>query len=457
MDFFSVKTTQEVKNLMEGISPLDTETVALQEALGRVLAEDIICPEDIPPFHRSAMDGFAVRAKDTFGASEGQPVLLDVAGDIAMGEVPSLILPEGTAVRIATGGMLPEDADAVVMVEHTHTLDQATVEVLRPVAPRENVIQKGEDVRKGDCILTRGTRLRPQDLGALAVLGVSAPAVFRQPRVGILSTGDELVPVEVMPQGAEIRDTNRYTLGALAGRAGALPFYLGIARDDVHDLAEKIERGLTEGDMVVLSAGSSVGTRDLTIGAIEATPEADILMHGVAVSPGKPTILAKVGRKLIWGLPGQVVSAMVIFITLVVPSLQRMSGLRDWNRLAPVTLRARVTRNIPSAQGREDYVRGILSEEDGNLTATPVFGKSGSLSTMIKSNALIRIDMYSEGVQEGEIVEVWPFLMKSPSEPHHPHHMSPPATRGITRLSSTPHGRISAIVAPSTPILPQSI
>ncbi len=409
MDFFRVQTTQQVKEILRGFPLLEAEGVVLEDALGRVLAEDVTCPEDFPPFARSAMDGYALRARDTFGASEGGPALLEVWGEVKMGQRPSVSIRSGGAVRIATGGMLPEGADAVVMVEHTQLIDERTIEVFRAVAPGENVIQKGEDLKKGEKILYRGHRLRPQDLGALAAMGIGMVKVYRRARVGIISTGDEVVPIDSVPQMGEIRDTNRYTLWALTLEAGGEPFHLGIAKDSLEDLRKKLLEGLYKGDMVVISGGSSVGTRDLTIEAISSLPQAEVLLHGVAVSPGKPTILARAGEKVIWGLPGHPVSAMIIFMTLVAPCLWKMGGRKGWDAPQPWTLKAKASRNIPSAQGREDYVRVKLSLEGGELIASPIFGKSGSISTMVKGDGLVRIEMDSEGVQKGEEVEVWPF------------------------------------------------
>lgn len=409
MEFFQVKTVRQVKEIIRGFAPLGTEDVGLEDALGRVLAADVRVQEDQPPCDRSAMDGYAVRAKDTFGASEGSPGLLDVTGEILMGEKPSLSVKTGAAVKIPTGGVLPAGADAVVMVEHTQIMDEHTIQVYRTVAPGENVMQRGEDLKAGERIIEQGLILRPQELGLLALVGSTHVAVYRRPRVGIISSGDELVPVDATPTIGQLRNTNSYTAAALTLLAHALPQPLGIVKDDLDALREKLIAGLQTCDVVAVSGGSSVGTRDLTIQVIESIPDAEVLVHGVAVSPGKPTILARAGTKLIWGLPGHQVSAMVIYMTLVIPSLWRLAGRRDWEGPYGWPLRALAARNIPSAQGREDYVRVSLHEEDGTLIATPLFGKSGVISTMVKGDGLLIIPMDAEGVQEGEEVEVWPF------------------------------------------------
>ncbi|OGP54788.1 MAG: molybdopterin molybdenumtransferase MoeA [Deltaproteobacteria bacterium RBG_13_52_11] len=409
MEFFQIKTVEQVKEIIRGFAPLGTEGVRLEDALGRVLASAVIVPEDMPPCDRSAMDGYALQAKDTFGASEGNPALLEVTGEVLMGEKPSLTVQPGKAVKIATGGVLPAGTDAVVMVEHTQIIDEHAIQVYRTAAPGENAMQRGEDLKGGEQILEQGHLLRPQDLGLLALLGSERVQVYRQPRVGIIATGDELVSIDATPAIGQLRDTNTYTAAALTRQAYALPHPLGIVKDDLDELRERLAVGLQTCDVVAVSGGSSVGTRDLTIQAIESVPEAQILVHGVAVSPGKPTILARAGAKIIWGLPGHQVSAMVIYMTLVIPSLWRLGGRTDWEGPYGRPLRATASRNIPSAQGREDYIRVKLSITAGELVVTPLFGKSGSISTMVKADGFVRIGMDTEGVQEGEEVEVWPF------------------------------------------------
>jgi len=409
VDFFQVKTVQQVKEIIRGFAPLETEDVGLEDAWGRVLAADLVVPQALPPCDISTMDGYALQAKDTFGASESSPALLEVTGEVLMGSKPSLAVKPGEAVKIPTGGVLPERADAVVMVEHTQFIDEHTIQVYHTVAPGENVMQQGEDLKAGERILEQGLLLRSQELGLLALVGSTHVTVYRQPRVGIISSGDELVPIDATPTIGQLRNTNSYTAAALTRQAHALPQFLGIVKDNLDELRERLAAGLQTCDVVAVSGGSSVGTRDLTIQLIESIPDAEILVHGVAVSPGKPTILARAGAKIIWGLPGHQVSAMVIYMTLVIPSLWRLAGRRDWEGPYGWPLRALASRNIPSAQGREDYVRVSLHEEDGTLIATPLFGKSGVISTMVKGDGLLRIPMDSEGVQEGEEIEVWPF------------------------------------------------
>lgn len=409
MEFFRVKTTQQVKDILSAIPPVDLEQVSLDDVLGRTLAQDVVASFDFPPFARSAMDGYAVAARDSFGASETSPALFEVIGEVLMGEMPKVHTRPGQAVKIGTGGSLPAGSDAVVMIEYTQVLDQHMIEVFRAVAPGDHVIQQGEDIRKSERVLEHGHRLRAQDVGALAALGVSTITVYRRPIVAIISTGDELVPADTLPRAGQIRDTNTHTLSSLTREAEAIPLRLGITKDSLQALQRKVQTGLDHADMVVISAGSSIGARDLTVNAIASFPDSEVLLHGVAVSPGKPTILARIGSKFVWGLPGHVVSAMVIFMTLVVPSLLKMGGCKDWEKPRPWSLTAKVSRNIPSALGREDYVRVKLIREGKDLVAVPLFGKSGSISTMVKGNGLLKIEMNAEGIEAGDTVEVWPF------------------------------------------------
>ncbi|NPB09450.1 MAG: molybdopterin molybdotransferase MoeA [Thermodesulfobacteria bacterium] len=403
--FFQVKSVAEVTEEILSFSPLEPVEEDLLRARGRFLAEDLISPEDLPSFSRATMDGYAVRAKDTFGARENEPVILNLAGEILMGQTPERPLQPGEAVRIATGGMLPEGADAVVMVEYTEEIGPL-VEIRRPVAPGENVIQKGEDIRAGEIVFPRGTRLTTGRLGVLSGLGLVRVKVHRRPRVGIISTGDELVPPEESPPPGKIRDINSYTLAAGVEEAGGEVTLYGLIPDEEETLFRAVERAFQENDVVLISGGSSVGTRDFTLKAISSLPHAEILAHGVAVRPGKPTILARAEGKAIFGLPGQVASALLVFYLFVRPLLLHLQGARR-EELALPRLRARVTRNLPSAQGREDYYRVRLREKEGTLWAEPIFRRSGLISSMAEADGLLKIPERSEGLYEGEEADVY--------------------------------------------------
>ena len=405
-EFFNVETIEAVLAHTASFSPVASESVPLAECLGRVLAEDVYSDVDIPEFDRSTMDGYAVKSASTFGASEANPAYLDVCGQIKMGVCPDFAVQSGQAARIATGGMLPKGADSVIMLEHTDQLDDTIIEAYRSVAPGQHVIEKGEDIRKSRSALTKGTRIRPQEAGLLAACGKTEFAVFRRPMVGIISTGDEVVPVDRVPAVGQIRDINAHSLSGQVLEAGGVPVNFGIVKDDRDDLMGKCRQALQLTDMVMISGGSSVGVRDFTVEVLDELPKTEILVHGISISPGKPTILARSGGKAFWGLPGHAVSAMVVFAVVVRPFLDRICGLSAATRRFPI--QAVLNRNLASAQGRVDYVRVRLLEENGAIVAEPILGKSGLINTMVKADGLIAIGMNVEGLDEGAIVEVTP-------------------------------------------------
>ena len=406
-EFFNVATIESVLAHAPSFPQVDGETVQLADCLGRVLAEDVYSDVDIPDFNRSTMDGFAVRASSTFGASEANPAYLNVRGQIPMGVRPDFSIAPGEAARIATGGMLPDGADSVIMIEHTDALDDTTIEAYRSVAPGQHVIEKGEDIRHGEPALLKGTRIRPQEAGLLAACGRTETRVFKRPTVGIISTGDEVVPVNQVPGEGQIRDINTHSLSGQILAAGAVPMVFGIVEDSRDDLMEKCRRALECTHMVMISGGSSVGARDFTVEVLDNLPDTDILVHGISISPGKPTILARSGGKAFWGLPGHAVSAMVVFAVVVRPFLDRIGGLSETTRQFPI--QAVLNRNLASAQGRVDFVRVRLYETDGDLMAEPILGKSGLINTMVKADGLIAIGMNTEGVDQGTVVKVLPF------------------------------------------------
>jgi molybdopterin molybdotransferase len=402
--FFQVKTSEEIFQIIQAFPSLDKERVPLNEGLSRVLAEEILSPEDLPDFPRATMDGYALRARDTFGASEAVPALLTLSGEIAMGQEAKIPLEAGCCLRIATGGMLPPGADAVAMVEHSQILDPQTIEIFKPVSPLDHAIQVGEDIQKGQPILPAGRRLRPQDLGLLAGVGILDISVFKQPRVAIISTGDEIVAIEEKPRPGFIRDINAVTLQALTNQTGAIAEFLGRTRDHFNDLKAQCRKGLDQADVILISGGSSVGARDFTLEVIHSFPEAEILAHGISISPGKPTILARVGEKILWGLPGHTVSAMVVFSLFVRPFLNHLEGEKGGRQTPRV--KARLTRNVASAPGREEYLRVSIQGKETGWEAAPVLGKSGLISTMVRADGFIKIDQNCEGLEKGEWVEV---------------------------------------------------
>ena len=406
-EFFKVTDLQKVLEYASDFPRVETESVPLLEATGRILAADIFSDVDLPDFMRSTMDGYAVCASSTFGASEANPAYLTIKGNVDMGKPPDFSLGPGQAARILTGGMLPDGADSVVMIEHTEAIDDTSIEVYRSVAPGQNILEKGEDISKGAILVSCGKKLRAQETGLLAAFGNKTVSVYKKPVIGIISTGDEVVPIDEMPALGQIRDINTFTLTGLLKKVGAVPVTFGIVEDDFDDLFEKCTLAMAQSDMVLISGGSSVGTRDFTIEALSALPDAAILVHGISISPGKPTILARSNNKAIWGLPGHVVSAMVVFEVVVRPFIEHIGGLSEKHK-KDIRLSALLNRNISSAQGRVDYLRIRLSERDGILWAEPILGKSALINTMVKADGLIEIGVNTEGLDKGTEVEVIP-------------------------------------------------
>ncbi|MDO9632981.1 MAG: molybdopterin molybdotransferase MoeA [Humidesulfovibrio sp.] len=426
--FLNVVSRSEFAALLASFAPLATEDAPLELTLGRVLACALPAPEDLPATARACMDGYALAARDVFGATETNPAYVDCVADLRIdwhqtghqagqgsGTGRDVRLAPGQAARIPTGGSLPHGADAVVMVEYTGQLGAAnpeiieTIEVRRSAAPGENVMLPGEDVRLGDTALPAGRTLRAQDIGLLAALGVTAIKTGRRPRVGVLSTGDELVPAQATPRPGQIRDVNSAALCCLAVEAGAEAFALGIIPDDLPRLTKALADALAVNDVVLLSGGSSLGARDHTNAAILAQADATILAHGIAMSPGKPTILARIGAKAVIGLPGQVTSAQVIMAVLVKPFLRHLAGDASVLSAAPPLFVAELSRNIASKPGREDFVRVRLEARDGAIPlAHPVLGKSGLLKTLLEADGLIAVPANAEGLYKGALCPVWP-------------------------------------------------
>jgi len=406
-NFFKVSELSQVLQYAAELPTVKTEKIALTDAVDRCLAEDIIANADLPNFPRAVMDGYAINASSVFGASGANPAYLNVIGAVAMGEVPSFIVNPEEACTIATGGMLPKGADGVVMVEHTEKLDDTTIEVYRSIAPGQNMMQIGEDYSKSTTLLSAGQLLRPQEIGLLAAFGNEEISVFRKPVIGVISTGDEVVPINAEPGVGEIRNINSYTLASQIVKAGGMPVDYGIMKDNYDELFQVCTDALAQTDMVLISGGSSVGKHDYTIDVFKALPDSVIKVHGIDISPGKPTILAQVGDKAIWGMPGQVTSAMVVFEIAVRPFIEHISGLApEYRSKIKNKLTARISRNVSSVQGRNDYLRVRLHDNNGVLWAEPVLGKSGLLNTMVQADGLVAIDLNTEGLVQGEAVSV---------------------------------------------------
>jgi molybdopterin molybdotransferase len=388
----------------------EPEWIEASQSLGRVTHLDIFAPHELPTFFRSTVDGYAVRAEDTFGASDSLPSYLTVTAEILMGTQPAFTLQPGKCALIHTGGMLPEGANAVSMIEYTQTVSKEEIEVLRAVAEGENTIKPGEDVKKGDIVIPAGSLIRPQEIGGLAAFGINHLSVNRKPKVGILSSGDEIVAPDKEIQPGQVRDINTYILQALVSNAGAIAVPYGILPDNLDILYQTALKALRECDLVVFTAGSSASTRDLTAEAINRLGRPGVLVHGVNVRPGKPTILAACKTeegspaKVVIGLPGNPVSALIIARLFVIPVIRKYLKL-DPHPLQP-SISAELSTNLPSQAGREDWVPVHLEQTSNGITAVPVFGKSNLIFTFSRADGLIRIPPDATGIFAGSVVQV---------------------------------------------------
>ncbi len=381
-----------------------SERIPTSASLGRISAVAVIAPEPLPAFARSTVDGYAVRASDTFGASESLPAYLKLAGDVSMGKAPEFSLSPFQAATIPTGGMLPPGADAVVMVEMTQIASAGEIEVLKAVAVNENILLPGEDVKMGQEILPAGVKLRPAEIGGLLALGLAEVEVTALPHVGILSTGDEVIPPQAVPAPGQVRDVNSYTLSALVEQAGGEPHSYGIIPDQAALLQRALGQALSDCDLVVITAGSSASTRDLTAEVIQQMGAPGVLVHGVNVKPGKPTILAVCDGKAVIGLPGNPVSALVIASLFVVPVIEQLLGLQRIHPKGVVT--ARLSINLSSQAGREDWVPVRLVHIAQGFSAEPIFYKSNLIFSLARADGLVHIPAAANGLAQGELVEV---------------------------------------------------
>lgn len=399
---------------------IDSETIDVLSALGRVLAEDITAPHPLPEFQRSTVDGYAVRAADTHGASDSLPSYLNLIGEVPMGDAPAFEIRTGQCAVIHTGGMLPNGADAVVMLEYTQQINlrrerqlpfptevPQEIEIFRAVAEGENVIRVGEDVAQGQVVQARGSLIRPAEIGGLMALGITQVNVVRKIRVGLISTGDEVIDPALSPRPGQVRDINSYTLGALVEKNGGEVIRYGIVADQFDALGTAAGRALSECDLVIITAGSSASTRDMTADVIRLLGEPGVLVHGINTRPGKPTILGVCSGKAVIGLPGNPVSALVNGYLFVVPIIERLLGVAP--KPKPTVL-AKLSVNLPSQAGREDWwpVKLTVNRQSKieSFEAEPIFGKSNLIFTLAAADGLLRIEPDATGLSAGELVEV---------------------------------------------------
>jgi molybdopterin molybdotransferase len=399
-EFFTVRRVSEALEQFRPARRTAVESVPVAQAHGRVLAREVRAGGPLPGFARSAVDGYAVRAADTFGASDGLPSYLDLDGSVLMGRLATSRLAAGRAISVPTGGALPEGADAVVMVEHAAVAMENTIEVVRPVAPGEGVVAADEDLRPGDVIAAPGRQLRPAELALLAAAGIAEVEVHARPRVAILSTGDEIVEPAATPEPGQVRDATATGLAALVLAAGGIPELRGIVRDQAAELERALRAARDCSDMVVVSAGSSVGARDVTAEAVAALGPPGIWCHGLALRPGKPTLLAECDGVPVIGLPGNPMSALVVFRVIGMPVLWRIGGLAG----APSdpAERAVLAADLPSQAGRLDVVQVRL--RDGR--AEPLHGRSALLSPLAQADGYLTVPEPATGLYAGTDVDV---------------------------------------------------
>lgn len=399
-----VKTPEEVLCLIHDkfrpVSEL-TEFVPISAAAGRILSEDIIAEEYVPDFNRSTVDGYAVRAADTFGCSDAIPAILSLQGEIRMGEDAGFALLRENCAYVPTGGALPEGADCAVMLEYTEDYGDGTIGILKPGAPGMNVIFRGDDVYPGKVVLQAGRVLTAQDIGALAAVGKTSVPVSRRLNVGIISTGDELVPPEQKPLPGQVRDVNTALLSALLTEQGAEVHSYGIIVDDEDLLRETVTRAVQECDAVLLSGGSSVGVKDASCRIIESLGE--LLLHGIALKPGKPTIMGRSGNKPLIGLPGHPVAAFVVARLFVVPLLDRLAG-----RERPLwSVTAELSESVGANHGRAQVNPCRLLRQDGRVLALPIRSKSGLITQLAGADGFFCIERDCEGLPKGAPVQVY--------------------------------------------------
>ncbi|AUM95763.1 TPA: molybdopterin molybdotransferase MoeA [Clostridium botulinum] len=408
MDLFNVVSIKEAKDLIEknfNVKPIKEEAELLN-SMDRVIYEDIVSQINVPNFRRSTVDGYAVNSKDVAGASESMPAMMNYKGEVFMGKIPEVNMDfPGDCVYVPTGGMIPEGADSVVMVEYTERVHEDTVLINKSTAYGEKVVEIGEDIAKEEVIIKKGKRLRPYEIGILSSLGITKVPVCRKPKVAIISTGDEIVDPNKDPKLGQVRDINSYILQASIIEDGGIPINYGIVRDDFNLLKNTVEKAIEDTDIVLISGGSSVGKKDVTIDVINSLGDPGVFVHGIAIKPGKPTIIGKAKDKIIFGLPGHPLSAAIVYKIIVKHYIDKIAGAKE--EVFPIICKFNI--NYHSAKGKEEYLPVTLNWEGDEIIASPVFSKSGLISGFSKAYGFIKIDKNLEGIKKDEKVFVYRF------------------------------------------------
>lgn len=409
-DFLDLVPPQEaLRSLISNLpDPIFSDSlIPSVDSIGRVVSSDIISPYCLPNFQRSSVDGYALLSKDTFGASDNMPTYLEIAGEVHMGKDNNLAILSGQTVLIHTGGMVPANADAVIMIEDTQLVGNFELEIRKAIAPGENLIAKGEEIGSSVTVITAGTSIRSVEIGGLMAIGIMEIPVRTKPRIGIISSGDEIIlPGSTLSIG-KINDVNSYLLASLISKWGGEPVIFGIVQDNLQELISVARNAHENCDMVVFTAGSSVSQRDVTSQAISSLGKPGVLVHGVNLRPGKPTILANCSGKPVIGLPGNPVSAYVTANLFVAPLIKYLLGVKEEYKLP--TVRAILSLNIPSQAGREDWVPVKFNTSNNEKMATPVFAKSNFIFSLVGADGLIRIEPDQTGLEAGNVVEIFMF------------------------------------------------
>lgn len=403
---FEVKSIDETLHIIdEAFSNycLEDEFLDIRLTVGRIASCDILSKEDVPGFDRSTVDGYAVVSSDTFGCSGSCPAQLELSTEILMGDNAVRFITVGKTAYVPTGGRIPEGADSVVMIEYCEDPGDGYIYIEKPSAPGSNIIFKGDDIRKNTTAIKSGTVLRPQDVGVLAAIGITGINVKRKLRLGIISTGDELVEAGKVPGAAQVRDVNSYSIYAEATNYSIDARFFGIIRDNIEEILETTKIALQECDIMVISGGSSVGNKDETAEVITALGEPGVLIHGISIKPGKPTIIGKVGQKAVIGLPGHPVSAMIVFKIIVRYLIDTMNGIK--RRYSP-SLNAQMSENYSSNNGKTEYLPVSLVNTDEGFLAQPIHGKSGLITTLSRADGYVEINRGCEGLLKGKNVDV---------------------------------------------------
>lgn len=408
MKFFNTITVEKaIEMLNENFKDLtiDVETVHILNSRNRVLAKDIYSTIDVPEFNRSTVDGYAILTRDSHGSSTSIPAMLNIVGKVKMGEYVDKEIKSGEAIYVPTGGMIPQGADGVIMIEDVEELDENTLLAYKPISNGENLILKGDDIRKEELILKKGTKLSAEHIGVLASLGISEVKVYEKVKFYIISTGDEIIDIDEELTIGKVRDINSYTLAAMIDELGGEVAGKNIIKDDYDLLRNEVDKALDTGHIVLISGGSSVGTMDYTHKVIDSFQGRGVFIHGLSIKPGKPTIVGEGKNKPIIGLPGHPISSIVVFKALVEQFL--------WNLLGVEISRPRVNAildsNFPSSPGRKTYHMVNLKKDKDRYIASPLFGKSGMISLMSRADGYIIIEEHEEGVYKGEERQIYIF------------------------------------------------